>query len=50
VVNGVVYVGSADCNMYAFGLPKELAPQPPKRPDPKTLRPDFSLKPVSTTE
>jgi len=49
VVNGTVYVGSDDGRVYAFGLPKELAPQPPKRPDPKTLRPDFKLKPVSTT-
>jgi len=50
VANGVVYVGSEDRHIYAFGLPKKLAPQAPKRPDPKALRPDFNLKPVSTTE
>jgi len=50
VANGVVYVGSDNGKVYAFGLPKELAPQPPRRPDPKTFRPDFSLKPVSTTD
>jgi len=49
VANGVLYMGTG-CGFSAFVLPKELAPQPPPRPDPKTLRPDFSLKPVSTTE
>ena len=44
VANGVVYVGSADGNIYAFGLPKGLAKHAPKRPDLKTLRPDFNLK------
>jgi len=29
---------------YAFGLPKGMVPQPPKRPEPTTLRPDFNLK------
>jgi len=48
VANGVVYVGSDDGNVYAFGLPKGLAKEAPKRPDPKMLRPDFNLKPVST--
>ena len=50
VVNGVVYVGSESGKMYAFGLPRGLVKQPPKRPDPKTLRPDFNLKPVSAIE
>jgi len=49
VANGLVYIGTGNGWVYAFGLPKELAPQPPKRPDPKTLRPDFNLKPLSTT-
>jgi len=48
VLNGVVYIGSEDGSVYAFGLPGGMMPQPPKRPDPKTLRPDFILKPVST--
>lgn len=44
VVNGVVHIGSRDGNVYAFGLPKGLAKQAPKRPDPKALRPNFNLK------
>ena len=44
VANGVVYVGSLDGRVYAFGLPRGLAPQAPKRPDLKTLHPDFNLK------
>jgi hypothetical protein len=46
-VNGVVYVGSFDDNIYAFGLPSGLAPPQEadsKHPDLKALRPDFSLK------
>jgi len=49
VVNGVVYLGEGYF-LYAFGLPHGLSPQPPKRPDPKTLRPDFNLKPVSAND
>jgi outer membrane protein assembly factor BamB len=47
VTNGVVYAGSQDHNVYAFGLPrgnevKQDAAS--KRPALKTLRPDFGLK------
>ena len=46
VANGVVYVGSYDDNVYAFDQQGGLlvrTKQP--RPDPKTLQPDFTLKP-----
>ena len=46
VANGVVYVGSLDGNVYAFGLKGSDAPALPPRPDPQTLSPDLSL-PVS---
>ena len=45
VADGVVYVGSYDRNLYAFGLPPALAPEPPARPDPATLKPSFALLP-----
>jgi outer membrane protein assembly factor BamB len=53
VVNGVVYVGSYDGKVYAFGLKQgsEQAGAASKRPSLKTLRPDFNLKvsqPVAT--
>ena len=47
VVNGVVFVGSYDGNVYAFGLPRgDEAEQEAtsQRPDQNTLRPDFNLK------
>jgi outer membrane protein assembly factor BamB len=46
VVNGVVYVGSEDFSVYAFGLKHDgdRTEEDSKHPDPKTLRPDFSLK------
>ena len=51
VVNGTMYIGSDDGRMYAFALTHGGAmratakPGPAsKRPDPKTLRPDFNLK------
>jgi len=47
VINGMVYVGSDDGNVYAFGLPdasrNKYEPEL-KRPDVKTLRPDVTLK------
>jgi len=55
VANGMVYVGSDDDNVYAFGLPDGDQSKPDatsKRPDPKTLHPNFSLKaskPAATT-
>jgi len=46
VANGVVYVGSYDNNVYAFDQQGgELARTMQQRPDPKTLQPDFNLKP-----
>jgi hypothetical protein len=45
VADGVVYVGSYNHNLYAFGLPPALAPKPPARPDPATLKPSFALLP-----
>jgi outer membrane protein assembly factor BamB len=48
VANGMVYTGSDDGNVYAFGLPRASGAKQataPKRSDPKTLRPDFRLKP-----
>jgi outer membrane protein assembly factor BamB len=45
VADGVVYVGSEDGKLYAFGLPPALAPKPPARPDPATLKPSFALVP-----
>jgi len=53
VANGVMYVGSVGVDplhgsVYAFGLPDSdqlKRGTVPQRPDPKTLRPDFSLKP-----
>ena len=47
IANGVVYVGSYDGNVYAFGLTGSDAPALPERPDPRTLSPDLTL-PVST--
>ena len=47
MANGVVYVGSDDGNVYAFGLKGSDAPALPERPDPQTLSPDLTL-PVST--
>ena len=47
VANGVVYVGSGDFNVYAFGLKGSDAPAVPQRSDPQTLSPDLSL-PVSS--
>lgn len=46
VANGIVYLGSDDGNIYAFGLSHDAsgAEEDSKRPDPRTLRPDFSLK------
>jgi outer membrane protein assembly factor BamB len=45
VANGVVYVGSDDGNVYAFGLKKgrERSEAASERPSLKTLRPDFNL-------
>lgn len=45
VANGMVYVGSDDGNIYAFGLPHGASEQDAssKRPNLKTLRPDFNL-------
>jgi hypothetical protein len=54
VVNGVVYVGSDDGSVYAFGLISGdwvKQQQTSDRPDLKMLRPDFHLKvskPVAT--
>jgi outer membrane protein assembly factor BamB len=48
VANGMVYVGSDDGNLYAFGLASEQLSSdfnPPERPDPKLLVPDYSLQP-----
>ena len=42
VANGVVYVGSGD-NVYAFSEKGGLASRS-VRPEPRTLRPDFTLK------
>ena len=49
VVNGMVYIGSDDGNLYAFGLPSEQMSEkfsPPQRPDPARLTPNWSLQPV----
>ena len=43
VANGVVYIGSSDGNVRAFGLKGSDAPALPQRPDPQTLSPDLSL-------
>jgi hypothetical protein len=54
VANGVVFVGSDDGNVYAFGqISGNRAKQQPTsdRPDLKMLSPDFNLKvskPVAT--
>ena len=48
LANGVVYVGSADGNLYAFGLldgGQSKQATASQRSAPKALRPDFSLKP-----
>ncbi len=46
VANGVVYVGSDDGSVYAFSLKygSQQTDGASKRPDLKTLRPDFNLK------
>jgi len=43
VANGVVYVGSADDNLYAFDLTGGLVA--PTRPSQHSLHPDYSLRP-----
>ncbi len=45
VANGVVYVGSDDGSLHAFDLPSALAPAPPARPDPATLKPSVAVLP-----
>jgi outer membrane protein assembly factor BamB len=52
VSDGVVYIGSNDGNVYAFGLkPSEnQAAKDSKRPTFKTLRPDFNLRAVRNGE
>jgi outer membrane protein assembly factor BamB len=48
VANGTVYVGSADGNLYAFGLPSDQMSKEfksPARPDPTLLVPNWTLKP-----
>ena len=49
VANGVVYMGSYDNKLYAFGLPPAsaaaLAAEPPVRRDPATLKPDLTVLP-----
>lgn len=42
VANGMVYAGSGDGNLYAFGLPGGLAA--PARPRPGSLHPDYGLR------
>jgi outer membrane protein assembly factor BamB len=42
VVNGVVYAGSDDGNLYAFDLTGGLAT--PNRPRRSSLHPDYSLR------
>ncbi len=51
VVNGMLYIGSDDGNLYAFGLPNQQMSEkfsPPERPDPARLTPDWSLQPNTT--
>jgi outer membrane protein assembly factor BamB len=43
VANGVVYVGSADGNVYAFDLAGGTAAI--KRPAPAQLHPNYTLRP-----
>ena len=48
VTNGTVYVGSADGNLYSFGLPSDQMSKgfsPPARPDAALLAPNWTLKP-----
>jgi len=48
VVNGAVYVGDNDGNVYALGLPNQQMSakfSPPERPDPARLTPDWNLQP-----
>jgi len=48
IANGMVYIGSDDGYLYAFGLPSEQMSEtfsPPERPDPSLLTPDWSLQP-----
>ncbi len=48
VVNGILYIGNYDGNLYAFGLPSQQMSEkfsPPERPDPARLRPNWSLQP-----
>ena len=44
VADGVVYVGSYDGNLYAFGLPSDQMSKdfsPPERPNPSCWLPTF---------
>ena len=48
VANGVVYVGSSDYSLYSFAVTGSSSPDksnPPERPDPNLLRPDWTLQP-----
>jgi outer membrane protein assembly factor BamB len=46
VANGVVYVGSDDGNVYAFGLTGAAGTEERSElPAPSSLKPDFSLRP-----
>jgi outer membrane protein assembly factor BamB len=47
IVNGMLYIGSEDGDLYAFGLPDQQMSEkfsPPERPDPARLTPDWSLR------
>ncbi|HVH85453.1 MAG TPA: PQQ-binding-like beta-propeller repeat protein, partial [Terriglobales bacterium] len=48
VANGVLYVASKDNNLYSFDLAASTFAKfrPPVRPEPKSLRPDYTLKPL----
>jgi hypothetical protein len=48
IVNGMLYIGSEDGNLYALGLPDQQRSEkfsPPERPDPARLTPDWGLRP-----